>query len=133
MARKTGAARQLEAAMQRNRDLLNENHSLRTQVANLKLVSPQGDNLSSLKSSGFIGGGGPVAFVIDAVNHPSHYTRGGIEVLAAIEAWGLGFSTGNAVKYIARAGHKDPSKTIEDLKKAIFYVQREVDRLEGKL
>jgi hypothetical protein len=69
--------------------------------------------------------------VSDPVNHPSHYTHGGIEVIDAIESWDLGFSLGNAVKYIARAGKKDPAKTIEDLKKARWYVEREIERLIG--
>lgn len=63
----------------------------------------------------------------DPVNHPSHYCRGGIEVLDAIEAWGLDYHRGNAIKYIARAGHKDPAKEAEDLRKAIFYLRRKID------
>lgn len=66
----------------------------------------------------------------DMVNHPSHYTDGKIEVIDAIEAWGLNFHRGNAVKYIARAGKKDPTKEIEDLKKAEWYIHREIQRLE---
>ena len=67
----------------------------------------------------------------DAVNHPSHYhSESGHEVLDVIHAWNLGFNTGNALKYIARAGHKDPSKQIQDLQKAIFYLNDEIDRLE---
>ena len=54
----------------------------------------------------------------DPVNHPSHYTEGKIEVIDFIEDKHLGFHLGNAVKYIVRAGKKDPNKTIEDLKKA---------------
>jgi hypothetical protein len=65
----------------------------------------------------------------DAVNHPSHYTSGGIEAIAVIEAWGLGFHLGNAVKYISRAGKKDPAKTLEDLQKARWYLDREIARL----
>ena len=68
----------------------------------------------------------------DPVNRPSHYTAGGIEVIDAIEAWGLGFALGNAVKYIARAGKKDPSKTVEDLRKARWYLDREVALHERK-
>lgn len=68
----------------------------------------------------------------DPVNHPPHYTFGGIEVIDAIEAWSLGFCLGNAVKYIARAGRKDPARTIEDLRKSVWYLQREIARLEGK-
>jgi hypothetical protein len=70
----------------------------------------------------------------DAVEHPSHYNMGGIEVIDAIEAWGFGegFNRGNAIKYIARAGRKDPAKEVEDLKKARFYIDAEIRRLEGK-
>ena len=67
----------------------------------------------------------------DAVDHPSHYTSGGIEVIDAIEAWGLGFSLGNAVKYIARAGRKDAARTIEDLEKARWYLDHEIQRLRS--
>lgn len=70
----------------------------------------------------------------DLVDHPSHY--GGAdnpyEAIKVIEAWELGFHLGNAVKYIARAGRKDPSKTVEDLRKARWYLDREIERLEGK-
>lgn len=60
----------------------------------------------------------------DAVNHPSHYTDGKIEVIDYIEDKKLGFHLGNAVKYISRAGKKDPSKEIEDLEKAVWYINR---------
>lgn len=61
----------------------------------------------------------------DSVNNPSHYTEGrSIEPVRAIEDWGLGFHLGNAVKYISRAGRKDPTKAIEDLKKAVWYIER---------
>lgn len=62
----------------------------------------------------------------DPVNHPSHYCRGGIEVLDAIEAWGLNYRLGNVVKYVARAGHK--GDRTEDLRKAAFYLNREIER-----
>ena len=69
----------------------------------------------------------------DPVDHPAHY--GGelnpYEAIKVIEAWELGFCLGNAVKYISRAGKKDPEKTIEDLKKARWYVDREIERLGG--
>ena len=67
----------------------------------------------------------------DPVNHPAHYTAGGIEVIDAIEAWGLDkdFCLANAVKYIARAGKKDPAKTIEDLRKAAWYLNRRIASL----
>ena len=66
----------------------------------------------------------------DIVNHPSHYTDGKIEVINFIEDKCLNFHRGNAVKYIARAGKKDPTKEIEDLKKAEWYIHREIQRLE---
>lgn len=60
------------------------------------------------------------------INHPNHYNYGKIEVIDAIEDWQLGFSLGNAVKYIARAGKKDPNKKKEDLQKALWYIKREI-------
>lgn len=68
----------------------------------------------------------------DVVNHPSHYTDGKIEVISFIEDKGLNFHRGNAVKYISRAGKKDQTKEIEDLEKAIWYLQREIKRLKGE-
>ena len=60
----------------------------------------------------------------DPVEHPSHYTRGRIEVIDFIEDQKLGYHQGNAIKYICRAGFKDPSKFKEDIRKAIFYLNR---------
>ncbi len=60
----------------------------------------------------------------DPVHHPPHYTFGKIEVLDAIEDWGLDYHRGNVVKYMVRAGKKDPDKMIEDLRKARFYIDR---------
>ena len=65
----------------------------------------------------------------DNVNHPSHYTDGRIEVIDFIEDKKLNYHRGNAVKYICRAGKKDPEKTIEDLQKAEWYLHREIQRL----
>jgi hypothetical protein len=68
--------------------------------------------------------------VADTVNHPAHY--GGAdnpyEAIKVIEAWGLGFCLGNTVKYIARAEHK--GATVEDLKKARWYLDREIAKRE---
>ena len=66
----------------------------------------------------------------DIVNKPSHYTSGNIEVIDFIEDKHLGFCLGNVVKYVARAGKKDPSKEIEDLKKAEWYLKRRIKELE---
>ena len=62
------------------------------------------------------------------VNHPLHYNTGNIEVIDAILDWKLNFCLGNAVKYIARCEHKN--NKIEDLKKAIFYLNREIEESE---
>lgn len=64
----------------------------------------------------------------DMVNHPSHYNKGGYEVIDVIEDWELGFSLGNAIKYIARCEHKGNKK--QDLEKAIFYLKRELEKEE---
>ena len=68
--------------------------------------------------------------VCDNVNHPAHYTFGNIEVIDFIEDKKLGFHLGNAVKYISRAGRKDPARTVEDLRKAAWYLNRQIERLE---
>ena len=67
----------------------------------------------------------------DSVNHPNHYNMGKIEVIDAIDDWNLSFCLGNAVKYIARADYK--GKPIEDLQKAIWYLQHEIDRRKGEV
>lgn len=64
------------------------------------------------------------------IENPSHYNHGKFEVIDVIEDWKLGFCLGNTIKYIARAGHKDPSKHLEDLKKASWYLSREISKLE---
>ena len=64
----------------------------------------------------------------EAVNHPSHYNSGNIEVIDAIEDWRLDFNAGNVVKYVARHQHK--ANPVEDLKKARWYLDRIIQRLE---
>lgn len=66
----------------------------------------------------------------DPVNNPAHYTDGKIEVIDFIEDKKLGFCLGNAIKYISRAGKKDPNKRIEDLQKAKWYLEREINSSE---
>ena len=66
----------------------------------------------------------------DPVEHPKHYTTGKIECIDYIEDKELGFHLGNAVKYITRAGKKDPAKTVEDLEKAVWYIQRKIELLK---
>ena len=65
---------------------------------------------------------------VDNVNHPAHYKTGGIETIDFIEAKQLNYNLGNAVKYISRAGHK--GCLVEDLKKAAWYLTREINKLE---
>ena len=59
--------------------------------------------------------------------NPDYYKSNGLEAIDIIEAYGLDFNRGNAIKYILRAGKKS-NKKAEDLKKAIWYLQREVDK-----
>jgi len=65
----------------------------------------------------------------EAINHPSHYNQGKIEVIDAIEDWGLDFNAGNVVKYVARHQHK--ANPVEDLKKARWYLDRIIEGLES--
>ena len=65
----------------------------------------------------------------DVINHPAHYTDGNIEVIDFIEDKKFGYHLGNAVKYISRAGKKDPDKEIEDLQKAVWYINRHIEQL----
>lgn len=75
----------------------------------------------------------------DVINHPSHYANGKIEPIDFIEDKGLNFNLGNVIKYVARAGRKKSqgksleSKALEDLKKAQFYIQREIETREKRL
>jgi hypothetical protein len=68
----------------------------------------------------------------EQVNHPSHYGGGdnSYEVIKVIEAWDLDFHLGNTVKYISRAGKKDQDKELQDLKKALWYLERKIANLE---
>lgn len=71
----------------------------------------------------------------EMVNHPSHY--GGkdnvYEVVKVCEAWGLDNDAYifNVVKYVARAGKKDTDKELQDMKKALWYLNRKIERLES--
>lgn len=71
-------------------------------------------------------------FHSDPVNHPSHYTSGKIEVIDFIEDQKLDFHLANALKYICRAGKKDPDKTQEDLEKAVWYINRYITNVLNK-
>ena len=61
---------------------------------------------------------------------PKHYTRGSIEVWDFIRDQELNYFLGNAIKYICRAGFKNPSTKAEDLKKAIHYLENELAHIE---
>ena len=73
----------------------------------------------------------------DVINHPKHYANGKIEPIDFIEDKNLNFNLGNVIKYVARAGRKRSEgrtlddKALEDLKKAQFYIQREIGRREA--
>lgn len=67
------------------------------------------------------------------VQHPSHYAEGRkYEPIEVIEDWQLNFCKANALKYISRAGRKDPQKEIEDLEKAIWYLKKEIDFIKER-
>jgi len=65
--------------------------------------------------------------MVAEVEHPSHYTEGGIETIDFIEVKQLGYHLGNAVKYISRAGKKS-SNVEQDLLKAIWYINRYIEK-----
>jgi hypothetical protein len=63
----------------------------------------------------------------DAVKHPSHYrSESGHEAIDVISAWGLNFALGNVIKYVCRAGLKSRDTELEDLRKALFYLESEI-------
>ncbi len=64
----------------------------------------------------------------ELINHPPHYTFGPIEVIDAIDAWECDFYLGNVIKYVARSAHK--GNRLADLKKARWYLDRKIKRLE---
>ncbi len=68
------------------------------------------------------------------VDHPRHYRKdSGHEAIDVIEAWELNFNLGNTVKYISRNGIKDPERQIEDLEKARWYLDREIQNLKNTI
>lgn len=75
---------------------------------------------------------GSIRYRAEAVDHPAHY--GGAddpyEAIKVVEAWGLGFNLGNTVKYVARAGKKRDQPTVQDLEKAAWYLNREIENLK---
>ncbi len=68
----------------------------------------------------------------DAVNHPDYYTYGGVETLDYIMAKDLDFARGSVIKYVSRAGLKDPEKELEDLEKARFFLDVVIEKIEKK-
>jgi hypothetical protein len=64
----------------------------------------------------------------DMIQWPSHYNTGKIQPIDVIEDWKLDFRLASALKYIARAGKKDPTKTKQDLEKCIWYIQRYINK-----
>lgn len=63
------------------------------------------------------------------IDHPSYY-NGGIEVIEFIDSHSLNFSRGNAIKYLVRAGKKAGASELDDLSKALWYVEHEIERLQ---
>jgi hypothetical protein len=75
----------------------------------------------------------------EKVSHPAHYQaipatcdNCGKPIECIVVVRHCNFNRGNAIKYVWRAGAKDPATEIEDLRKAVFYLQDEIERLEGK-
>ena len=112
MARKAGKTATIKEALQRHRYFIKEDGGSRTWHEEMfeKIVGKESD----------------------PVSHPSHYTDGKIEVIDFIQDKHLDFARGNVVKYIARAGKKDKSKELEDLKKARQYCDFAIRELEQK-
>jgi hypothetical protein len=67
----------------------------------------------------------------DPVNHPPHYKMGGIEAIDVIEAYDLNFRLSNVIKYVLRHAYK--GRPIEDLEKALFYLQRDIQKKKEAL
>ena len=65
----------------------------------------------------------------DIIEHPAHYTQG-IECMDYIESHKLNYARGNIIKYVTRAGLKDSLKEVEDLEKARWYLDREIERVK---
>ena len=66
----------------------------------------------------------------EKVNHPAHYNAGKLEAINVIEDWSLDFHLGNVVKYICRSGKKEGSE-VQDLEKALWYLQRKIKNLNS--
>ncbi|QEQ93569.1 thymidylate kinase [Streptomyces phage GirlPower] len=66
----------------------------------------------------------------DGVNHPEYYNKYPVEVIDLIEE--MPFNRGSVIKYVARAGLKHPDTELQDLMKAQFYINREIDRIKAR-
>lgn len=64
----------------------------------------------------------------DIINWPKHYNTGSIQPIDVIEDWKLDFRLANALKYLSRAGKKNPDKLKEDLEKAVWYINRYIEK-----
>lgn len=62
------------------------------------------------------------------IDHPDYYNKGNIEAIDVIEDWSLNFNLGNVIAYIARCEHKEDK--LKDLKKALWYLEREIDSIK---
>ena len=67
----------------------------------------------------------------EKVDHPEHYNHGSIEAITVIEDWDLDFHLGNVVKYICRSGKKEGNE-VQDLEKALWYLQRKIKNLNSQ-
>lgn len=76
-----------------------------------------------------------MAEALSKINHPPHYggEQDQFEAIKVIEAWQLDFHLGNVIKYISRAGKKDPDKLLQDLEKAKWYLDRKIEQVKLKL
>ena len=67
---------------------------------------------------------------MEQIDHPDYYGKNGYEAIDYIDAHNLNFNLGNVIKYVTRAGHKSDEDTLTALKKACWYLTREIGRLE---
>lgn len=67
----------------------------------------------------------------DVVNSPAHYARLQPQPIEVIVAWKLNYLRGTAIKYLARAGFKDGTDQVDDLRKAASFINREISLLTG--
>jgi hypothetical protein len=65
--------------------------------------------------------------------HPTHYSRLNPEPIDVINSWNMGFDLGNVIKYVARAGHKDGNSKLQDLEKAKYYLEHEINILKSSV